>query len=371
MSNPNPIDQDIKKTIDSWLESLPYKKGDVVRCYYLDKSKQPRDLKIEALEISSDCLSGVRVQLKGVRTSTSTELWLDSFWIEPIPPSYKAVTDPKLLPYKGGDLVNYWGQNYWGHTVLEQLEVEEIVSTRDGLRVRFKDYDDLADPEFISLITAEKPLPYEVGDLVNYFGGKTPEVQEIAEVIGDKVRFKGFTWLAETQWVSPIKQETKAELEAEPKAMTDIKWIPVDPENLPEGEVLAISKNRLRPVIGSIRIHQYEGVYCLDGEGHSITPVAYLLLDDLHKTWEAQNPAARYSKGSVPYKLLRWIIESKSDFRTALAELTIEAKYTINILAQQIVSITLSEEDAPCCPQADTDDFLQELIYWIKYYIAI
>jgi hypothetical protein len=250
MSEPNPVDKDIKKTIDSWLLSLPYKEGDVVKCYYPDGLLQPKELEIEELEISSNCASGVRVQLKGIRTATGTELWLDSDWIE------------------------------------------------------------------------------------------------------------------------PTRVEVKAAEAEESKAITDTKWIAVDPDNLPEGEVLAISKDRLRPVIGEIKIHKNGGLYCQDDEGHSITPEAYQPLEAVHQLWEGHNPSAGYSKDSDAFKLLEWIIESDSSLGKALEEIPIKAGHTIKILAQQIIKLSRLVEDAPQSPERNSSDFFQELIYWIKDYIA-
>ena len=352
MSKPSTIYKSIKRTIYALLQTLPYKKGDVVRTNY---TEPPSDRKIEELEISSNCSSGVRVQLGGVRTATGTELWLDSGWIEPIP-----------LPYKVGDLVNFTGSKY-----PQQLKIETIAREDDDVVITFVGKNYLADSSMVSPIDKGcqvKQYVPEPGDIVNYVGGMRPQQLEVEAKVftpdGWKIKFVGQSYSADLAYVFPIKKEE------EPRAMTDIKWIPVDPDNLPEGEVLAISKNRLRPVIGRIRIHEYEGIYCLDGEGHSITPVAYLLLDDLHKTWEAQNLAAGYSKDSEAFKLLEWIIESDSSLGKALGEIPLEAGHTIDILAQQIIKISKLVPKAPSSPHANSDDFLEELIFWIKDYIS-
>ena len=156
-------------------------------------------------------------------------------------------------------------------------------------------------------------------------------------------------------------------LKEEPKAMTDIKWIPVDPENLPESEVLAISEEGIIK-IGNLE-RQRVGVICFDHDDY-ISTQAYIPVDHLKQLWANQNPAANYSKDSEAFKLLEWVIDSDSSLGKALGEIPPEAGHTIDILANQIVKLSWLVEDAPRDLSRDSDDFLQELIYWIKDYIA-
>ena len=149
--------------------------------------------------------------------------------------------------------------------------------------------------------------------------------------------------------------------------MTDIKWIPVDPENLPEGEVLAISEEGIIK-IGNLE-RQRVGVICFDHDDY-ISTQAYIRVDHLKQLWANQNPAANYSKDSEAFKLLEWVIDSDSSLGKALGEIPPEAGHTIDILANQIVKLSWLVEDAPRDLSRDSDDFLQELIYWIKDYIA-
>ena len=374
MSNPNPINQDIKKTIAKWILSLPYKRGDVVRTTY---TEPPSGRKIEELEISSNCSSGVRVQLEGVRTATGTELWLDSGWIaapiEKEPAQY--------LPFVG-EVVNYTGSKG-----VRQLEVKEVLTDSTRPMIRLAGITNLVDPEWVSpvrqLLGNDLPygssLPYKAGDTVRFFQNKSPHYPKDLVVerifptgVGTMVKFVGVDGLVDPEFIHPIKEETKAE----PKAMTDIKWIPVDPENLPEGEVLAINR-KAELLVGKLEKERYSLTVFVSSsttdENYFIihNPVAYIPADSLKQLWAEQNPTAGYCKDSEAFKLLEWIIESdNSSACKALGEIPKEAGHTIDILAQHIVKISKIVHEAPCSPHANSDDFLEELIFWIKDYIS-
>lgn len=306
MSNHYPINQDIKKTIDDLLHSLPYKEGDLVRTTY---TEPPSDRKITKLEISSNCSSGVRVQLEGVRTATGTELWLDSGWIAA--PIKVEEPEPALAPYKVGDLVRFF-QNKSPHYP-EDLVVERMFPTREGTRVKFVGVDDPADPDFIH----------------------------------------------------PIKEETKAES----KAMTDIKWIPIDPENLPEGEVLAISD---RGVVYLSSFKLVTGVPVIKEEKSPtfVVGAAYIPLDHLKQLWAEQNPASRYSKDSQAYEVLLWHMKDgvlREPWNSALLDCPLEAANIINFLADSMVLNYFLLHPQLIIANTQIKD---ELVFWMKDYIA-
>ncbi|GCL43741.1 hypothetical protein [Dolichospermum planctonicum] len=155
--------------------------------------------------------------------------------------------------------------------------------------------------------------------------------------------------------------------------MTDIKWIPVDPENLPKGEVLAMRANLW--LVGKLEKETNSSTVLVsfsttDENTYFFNPVAYIPLDNLKQLWEEQNPANRYSSDSEAFKLLEWVIESDSSLGKALGEIPVEAEHTIEILAQQIINQSWLVEDAPRSPSRASYKFFsfrEELIYWIKY----
>lgn len=232
--------QDLAKTIESWLSSLPYKEGDLVRCFYPDKQLPPRVLKIEKIEISSSSASGVRLQLEGVRTLTSCPLWLDSLWVEAI----KKQEEPKALDI-------------------------------------------------------------------------------------------------------PTNQE--------------IKWIPVDADNLPKGEVLSICGG-----INKGKLVLENDIVITLGSSVLAPTLAYIPLDHLKQLWVEQNPAPGYSKDSEAYKLLGWIVKNDERLTKALSENTSCCESTVEVLADLIIERGL---EAKKLNQRSEKLFL-ELVYWMKEYIS-
>jgi hypothetical protein len=215
-------------------------------------------------------------------------------------------------------------------------------------------------------------LPYKAGDTVRFFQNKSPHYPQdlVVERIfptreGTRVKFVGVDDPAHPEFIDPIKEETKAES----KAMTDIKWIPVYADNLPEGEVLAISD---RGVVYLSSFKLVSGVPVIKEEESPtfVVGVAYIPLDHLRQLWAEQNPASRYSRDSEAFKLFEWIMESESNLGKAVVELTVGAEHTIKVLAEQMVRISRLVPGAPSSPHSDADDFLEELIYWIKDYLA-
>jgi hypothetical protein len=306
MNNTNPIHKDITKTIDDLLLSLPFKKGDLVRTFY---TNPPSTRKIEELQICSAFPSGVRVQLENVKTAGGTELWLDSGWIAA--PIKVEEPEPALAPYKVGDLVRFF-QNKSPHYP-EDLVVERMFPTREGTRVKFVGVDDPADPDFIH----------------------------------------------------PIKEETKAES----KAMTDIKWIPIDPENLPEGEVLAISD---RGVVYLSSFKLVTGVPVIKEEKSPtfVVGAAYIPLDHLKQLWAEQNPASRYSKDSQAYEVLLWHMKDgvlREPWNSALLDCPLEAANIINFLADSMFLNYFHSVAELIIANTQIKD---ELVFWMKDYIA-
>jgi hypothetical protein len=86
--------------------------------------------------------------------------------------------------------------------------------------------------------------------------------------------------------------------------MTDIKWILVDANSdLPEDEVLAVKQNYIN--VSRLR-HDLSGVTVEDCDGREMSRVeAYIPVDHLRQLWATQNPAAHYSRESVPCELLQ------------------------------------------------------------------
>lgn len=98
--------------------------------------------------------------------------------------------------------------------------------------------------------------------------------------------------------------------------------------------------------------------------------VAFIPIDHLKQLRKTQNPAAEYSKDSEAFRLLEWIIESDNSLGKALGEIPIEAGHTIEILAREIVKLSWLVEDAPQSPLRNGSRFLQELVFWIKDFVA-
>ena len=369
------------------LLSLPFKKGDLVKTDY---TKPPSTRKIEELEISSVASSGVRVKLEGVKED-GVKLWLDSSWIEPI----------KLLPTLPfvGEVVSYVG----GKEYL-QLEVKEVLTDLTPPMIRLAGITKLVDPEWVSPIRhlfyylspyGEQPLPYKAGDKVTFFQNNTPHypqelvVERIFPTLqGVRVKFVGVDEPGYPKWISPYKQERAlAPAPAtEPKAKLNIKWIPVDPENLPKGEVLAMRNSlwligKLEKIdysLGSTKVTTDENTYLYntDENTYLYNPVAYIPLNDLKQLWEEQNPAPptpNYSQESEAFKLIEWVIKSDSSIGKALKEIPVEANHTIKILAEEIINKSWLEENAPKSPSRASYKFFsfrKELIDCIKFYIA-
>lgn len=235
------INPNIIKTIDSLIQSLPYKVGDTVRCYYPEVSEPPRDLKIESLQISSNCTTGVRMKLAGVKATGGCPLWIDSFWVEPI---------------------------------------------------------------------GEEPLEVET------------------------------------------KEESKA---------MEIKWIPVDAENLPEGEVLAIDSEG-RTTVGYPEQRPYGkfGLVIVDDKGREMEEVhSFIPMKHLTKVWKKQNLLDGFSKDSEAYSILERALENTTFFNI-LKETSSGATSTINFFAREMLN-----------QFNGSSDLFEELVYWIKYYLNI
>lgn len=235
--------QDNTKTMDSWLSSLPYKEGDLVRCFYPDKQLPPRELKIKRIEISSSCSSGVRLQLEGVQTSASCP-WLDSFWVE---------------------------------AIKEQEQPKAVIPTNHRVR-----------------------------------------------------------------------------------------WIPIDADSLPKGEVLAISEtggiNKGKLLILNNKVVLQEA-FVLRVEEQML---AYIPLEHLKKLWEEQSPAPNYSKDSEAYKLLEWVVKNEVCLTKALSELTPRCEGTIEVLADLIIERGLAAKRL----HRRSEELSLELVYWMKEYIS-
>jgi hypothetical protein len=253
---------------------------------------------IEKLEISSTCTSGVRLQLEGVKGAGGCPLWLDSAWIEAI-------------------------------------KVEEPT------------------PQY---------LPRR-GELVNYTGGSKPQKFIVKKCVhtseGWKIHLVGLNYLVNPAWVFPIKTET----EEKPQTMTDstsnqVKWIPVDAENLPEGVVLAISKEGMM-YLSTLRLVSDVPIINEDESPTFVVGAGYIPLEELRQLWDEQNPAARYSKESEAYNILeRALLDADPSFNHIFEEISSEATSTIDFLAWEMLS------------RFNGSGVLhREVVYWIKDYI--
>jgi hypothetical protein len=240
-------------TMVSRLSSLPYKKGDLVKCYYPNRQLPPRELKIEEIEISS-WASGVRLQLEGVRTPTGCTLWLDSFWVEAIKEEPKAMDIP-----------------------------------------------------------------------TNH----------------------------------------------------EVRWIPVDAENLPEGEVLAIDSEGLTMVgYSELRHYGKHGVVIVDDDGYEIEDVhSFIPMKHLIRLWREQNQVVPdfYSKDSEAYEILLWNTKDsdsllKEPFHSALVECPPKATKLLQLIAVAMVKETYLEKESERII-ANTR-IMDELVFWLKEYIS-
>jgi hypothetical protein len=167
------------------------------------------------------------------------------------------------------------------------------------------------------------------------------------------------------------------ETEEESQTMTDstsnqVKWIPIDAENLPEGVVLAISKEGMM-YLSSLRLVSDVPIINEDKSPTFVVGAGYIPLEELRQLWDEQNPAARYSKESQAYEIILWHQKDgeqvlKEPLHSALKECPLDCTKLIRFIAEGMVKETYQEKRAEQMI-ADTV-VMDELVYWLKEYIA-
>jgi hypothetical protein len=148
--------------------------------------------------------------------------------------------------------------------------------------------------------------------------------------------------------------------------MTDIKWIPVDPDNLPsdKDEVLAINSEGNTTVGYPDHRHYGKfGVVVIDDEGREMEDVySFIPMKHLTRLWREQNHLVPdyYSKESEAYEILeKALLDPTKGYTNIFKEISSEASSTISFLAWEMLNQFGGDSDS-----------YGELIYWIKNHIT-
>lgn len=160
-----------------------------------------------------------------------------------------------------------------------------------------------------------------------------------------------------------------------------IKWILVDANNLPEDEVIAIDKEGhivvgfFMPSSRSYSPPHRLVVAVQDDEGRVVKDVhSFIPMKHLTKLWREQNQVVPnyYSKKSKAYEILSWHMEEgvlKEPWNSGLLECPLKATKLIRCLANSMVLNYFVYPSKAKLIAGDTQ-IMDELVYWLKEYIA-